>query len=304
MAYYTGSANDMEALRQALFSACTQNGYALRGSVLVKGNINLNVQVASGYMRLTGGTGVDGNNALTGACSAYAQIGPNSLYALQWPVRYEVFVLKDPDEVFLVANYSVDKYQYCAFGQSSVAGLPGTGCWFGATLHQYNGTYAQFVEDGQGGSYVYGNPGLFWRGSVWNVGAAYSETFIHTGLDGSDWASGASDSAPKATACESSSPLLSRQPNAWNSEAILLPVQPLLNRPQSKVSLVADLQHIRYIRIDNYDPGQIITLGQERWKVFPFFRKNSASRSYCVATNNPLNLHTGTYGVAIRYDGP
>lgn len=304
MAYYTGSANDMEALRQALFSACTQNGYALRGNVLVKGNINISVQVVSGYMRLTGGTGIDGSNALTGACPAYTQIGPATVYALQWPVRYELFVLREPDEVFLVANYSVDKYQYCAFGQSSVAGLPGTGCWFGATINQNNHTHAQFSESGNGGSYVYGNPGLFWRGTVWNMGTAYSETFIHSGLDGYGWATGASDSESKATACDTIAPLLSRQPNAWNSEAVLLPIQPLQFRPQSKVSLVADLQHIRYLRIDNHEPGQIITIGQDRWKAFPFFRKDSTSRSNCPATNIALNLHTGTYGVAVRYDGP
>lgn len=303
MAYYTGSANDMEALRQALFSACTQNGYALRGNVLVKGDVIVDVQVASGYLRLTGGTGVAANNSLTGACPAYAQLGPNATFALQWPVRYEILVHANPDEVYLIANYSVDKYQYCAFGKSSIVGLPGTGCWYAASLNQTNSTSFQFYETGSTVYYCTA-PGLFWRTLSGTYGAAYSESFVHTGLDGTEWATGASDGLSKASAADATVPLLSRQPNAWNSEAVLLPIQPMVYRPQNKLSVVADLGHARYVRNDNHDPAQIVTIGQDRWRIYPFFRKNSASRSRCDTTSNPLNAHTGTYAIAIRYDGP
>lgn len=50
--------------------------------------------------------------------------------AFTWPVNYEVFVFDQ--EVYLVINYSVDVYQWLAFGKSSIA-LPGTGCWFAGT---------------------------------------------------------------------------------------------------------------------------------------------------------------------------
>lgn len=303
MAYYTGSANDMEALRQALISACAQNGYALRGNILVKGNVIVDVQVVSGYLRLTGGTGVGANNSLAGASPAYAQIGPNATFALQWPVRYDIYVHANPDEVYLLANYSVDKYQYCAFGKSVIAGLPGTGCWYSASLNQSNSTNYQFSEAGNA-TYYYSQPGLYWRSLNLNYSATYSESFIHTGLDGGDWATGATDTAGKASAADAVAPLLNRLPSAWNSESVLMPIQPMVYRPQNKLSVVADLGHARYVRNDNHDPAQIVTIGQERWRIYPFFRKNSVERIRCNSTSNPLLAHSGTFGLAVRYDGP
>ena len=60
-----------------------------------------------------------------------------------------------------------------------------------------------------------------------------------------------------------------------------------------------DLAHCRFLRIDNYQPGDIIPLGPDRWKVAPWYRKNTAQR------DGGSNIqHTGTFGWAIRYDGP
>ena len=92
-------------------------------------------------------------------------------------------------------------------------------------------------------------------------------------------------------------PLIQRTPNTWNGEATLLPVQAYLARPSSKVSLIAELGHMRYVRIDNYNAGDIITLGADRWKVFPWWQRNAASR-------DGADFSSGTLGFAVRYDGP
>jgi len=56
------------------------------------------------------------------------------------------------------------------------------------------------------------------------------------------------------------------------------------------------MAHIRYVVIANLQPEDIITLGSDRWRVYPFFRKGAAFA--------PAGQDTGYLGMAIRYDGP
>jgi len=82
---------------------------------------------------------------------------------------------------------------------------------------------------------------------------------------------------------------------------VLLPIRAYKIRPSSKVSLIGDLENARYMRIDNYAPGEVFNLGAERWKALPWHQKNAtpAGRS-----GGDGLTHTGTLGWAIRYEGP
>lgn len=306
MAYINGSANDITALRSALITACTANGWTLSGEVLHKGTSFVRLQIASGRMTLLGGTGIDGSNVLTGAAPAVVQIGAHPTLGMTFPVTYHIFIHTNPDEVFLVVNYEVDKFQWAAFGKSSVIGLPGTGFWVGASINQSVSTFFAIDLSGQPPSFSYGIPVLFWRSRASSFyGAAWIESFFHHGFDGYSWASGDSSADPSVSAVEGVSPLMARLPNAWNSEGVLLPIQGWRIRPSNKLSLVVDLGHARYTRIDNYEPGQVITLGPDRWMVFPWFRKNTASRDGMANPSGTASaVHSGTLGWAIRYDGP
>jgi len=309
MAYFSGQVNSIEDLRSVLIDACVSSGYTLAGSILVKGKINIRVQTSSnGRMTFEGGTGVGAGNALTGICPSFVQIGANQSLGIAWPSTYEIFVLSNPDEVYLMLNYSVDRYQWAAWGVSNVSGVPGTGMWFGASLNQDSPTnqfgFTQFWSSLTAPG-VYSQPGLFWRSHQAALsGPQYLESFIHVGMDDQQWAAGGGSANPGASAAQSAIPLLQRLPSAWNSEAVLLPIQVWLPRPSSKMSLVADLAHSRYTRIDYYEPKQIITLGQDRWRVYPFVRKDTINRDGMInGTNNYALMQSGTFGLAIRYDG-
>lgn len=309
MAYFSGQVNSIEDLRSVLIAACVASGYTLAGSVLVKGKVNIRVQTSSnGRMTFEGGTGVGAGNTLTGICPGLAQLGAHPSLGMSWPASFEIFVLSNPDEVYLMVNHSVDRYQWAAWGVSNVSGVPGTGMWFGASLSQDAGAsqfyYTQFSSNWAApGVYVQG--GLFWRSHQGALaGPQNLESFIHVGMDDQQWAAGASSANPGASAVQGVMPLLSRLPSTWNSEAILLPIQVWLPRPSSKMSLVADLVHSRYTRIDYYEPKQIITLGQDRWKVYPFIRKDTVNRDGMPnGTPNYALVQSGTFGLAIRYDG-
>lgn len=300
MAYVNGSANDMAELRTALFNACTANGWTLSGEVLHKGGIYMRLQVVSAYLALLAGTGVDGSNNLTGAANSVARIGRPSLTAtdITWPVSYEIFILTDPDEVYLVINYNVDSYQWLAWGVSTIDDLPSSGNWYAGSLGASTLSPASWLtmqpDAGGTSGTSYQCPGLFWLTSANNVGLV--NAFVNHGLDGEEW----NGTARIASAIAATGIMLNALPNAWNSESVLVPIQVWIPRSAgNKVSLIADLAHARHLRIDNHTPGELITLGPDTWKVFPCFRKDSSVRN-----GGGGITHTGTMGFAVRYDGP
>lgn len=284
MAYVTGSAGDMAAVLAALVSACTSNGWSYAGDVLHKGGVFLTATVAGVDMNIRGFTTFDGQSP-----SETVRMGNywNGLTEMSWPATYHISIFEDPDEVYLIVNYGVDRYQFCAFGKSTIADLPGSGMWLAASMCRFN-NYARSISSG-GAQTSYGSTAFMWESE--NHVASENKA-VHHGLDGGGWSmrSGAA-AAVKA--------LTDVLPNAWNSEAVLIPIQVWISRESNKISMVADIQHARYLRIDNHLPGEIVTIGPDRWKCFPFWRKNTIQR------NGGSNIdHTGTFGWAIRYDGP
>lgn len=305
MAYYTGTVNDLTALRQALIDACGLEDWSWSGTteVLSKSGIFLRVRVASGNLELLARTSETGGDA-----PGVVRIGPVGgnvvLPAFAFPMAYEVFVFAA--EVYLIVNYSVDCYQWCAFGKSTVSGVPGTGMWIGASKGggSYNGTNGVSMTATQGAHASFDFcPALSWATVVDNNSYRDNNFWLHSDLDSKGWwlaqtfNSTTSTSSPIGIAA--AAPLIGLLPNGWNSEAVLLPIRAWMIRSSNKISLTADLEHARYTRVDNYAPGEIITIGSDRWKVFPWYRKNTASRNGGVGLS-----HTGTFGWAIRYEGP
>jgi hypothetical protein len=293
MAYYTGTVNDMTALRQALIDSCVNDGWAWDGGseVLSKDTMFLRLQVVSGYLTLLGRTG-----AGVGSAPSALRIGTIAGVPISFPMQYEVFAFAG--EVYMVVNYGVDYYQWCAFGKSTVEGLPGSGMWVGASAAAgFNGNVDIAATTGGSNSASYSCPALFWRTSGAQA-ASSANYWLHSDLDGQGWIL-AQDINSVPVGISASAPFIGILPNSWNSEAVLLPVRCYKFRASNKVSLVADLEHSRYTRIDNYAPGEIITIGSDRWKVFPCYRKNTAARNGGASIG-----HTGTFGWAIRYEGP
>jgi len=308
MSNYTGTANDLTALRQALITACTGEGWAWDGvnEVLSKGLLFARLTISSIGISLMGRT-----SATAGDAPYAVRIGQMfsrsgyPTFEITYPAAYEIFLFAQ--EVYMVVNYGVDRYQWLAFGQSTVSGLAGTGMWVGASLGStlvlaapgYHNAPINISPTGGGEQGGYGeiSTGLFW-GDGFSVRPQSLGGWVHSGFDGDGWRLGnGTNDQPLGIA--PLVPLIGILPNAWNSEAVLLPIRAYKLRPSNKISLVADLEHARYTRVDNYAPGEIITIGSVRWKVLPWHRKNANARNGGVGID-----HTGTFGWAIRYEGP
>jgi hypothetical protein len=299
MAFQTGSANSAADLLTAIQGFCVSNGWTLSGSVLSKGNGYTQLTVAADGLSVLGGTGVDGANNLVGAGPQAVTFNtPANNTPLVYPVKYFLHVFAN--EVYALINWSVNAYTFLAFGCSPFPGLPGTGGWYCSSYAGNRPTNLNWSSDFYTGMAVDYNSvnstGLFWCYGNATPGNGY----VHHGLDGTTWtATKAGTGQAPATSAKTAAfagPLMQQGINQWNGQAPLIPVHVYIDRGSSKLSIIASLLHVRYINMGNLAPEQIVTLGPDRWKVYPFFRKGSVYA--------PSGSDSGWMAIAVRYDGP
>ena len=299
MAYYTGSVNSYAELQTALVNACTANGWALNSGILSKGRafIKPSVSATNGIgLVIEGGTGQSGASLINPSPQA-ARLGQpyanNYWPSVTWPAQYHIHLGISPDEVYVVMNTNVTDFYWLAFGLSSVP-MAGTGLWMAASSPRLQAsTYgAAMNETGGTQSQSYGCPVIFWASSPYDVN--YNSIAVQSAANGS-W--------PMHTSVGITSlrPLIERYELVWNKAAVLLPAREYVTAPENKRQLLIDAAHARLVRLGSLEPGQILQLGPDRWRVYPFLRKNTASPN--SAASNAMS-HSGTFGWALRYDGP
>ncbi|MBE9577844.1 hypothetical protein AAHK14_03825 [Moraxella sp. K1664] len=298
MAYCTGQANSHRQLANILVEKCQVHGWVWQQGILSKNNWFIKISVQENPMSnqgiiITGGTGQQGATLVNASATSVRMGSPHtSELLIKFPVLFHLFIFEN--EVYLIAKSDHDKYYYLAFGGSELVNqAQANGLWLSATAC-YHGYWSQSISiyETNGGAGGGGNPSAvapFWNRSGFSEN--WSNAVICHGLNDTLWSSGSS------IAYATFEPLISRLPTAHFADSPLLPYNVYLQRPQNKLSLIAQFDNARFLRIDNHEPEQIITLGHERWMIFPFFRKNIASRS------RGYGNHTGTFGWAIRYEG-
>ncbi len=299
MSFYTGTAASISALRSALLTHAQADGWVLSVDVLSKNGVFFQITETASDVRVLGCL----DNAVASPAPGPVKIG--NFYTgknISFPCTYYVFGFAQ--ELYFVVNYDSDTYQWLAFGKSTVPGLLGTGAWCAAnaastTVANIAGP-VRIESDGE--VYVWGYtleagcPAMFWDTS--GYAATFRNAWVHHGLDGRGWMWGSSVSS-NPLGHRSQLPLVNLNPSTWNSEAVMLPIQAWLERPVYKSSLICDLQNARNIRIDNVEPRDILTLGTDKWMIFPWYKKSTVGRNGGSSID-----HSGTYGWVIRYEGP
>lgn len=309
MAYYSGQASSYQELMNVLVSACVTeawtwaDGILNKGGIFVKPTVNLTAIINKGSgLLLQAGTGKSGINLLNPS-PGQVRIGSFGLSPLVpdpvFPLNYHIFIFNN--EVYLVIKYSIDRFFWLAFGSSNITNT----MWFSGTLA------LKSLENAGGSKSI--NINLNTAGDVQSGGYPSSSGFFLQTYDGGSmnatdviyepnlgWLGGeGSSTVGHFSALYTTQPIWSRLPSVWSQESVLLPINPIIRLASSKYMIFCDVQNARYVRIDNYEPEQIIQLGSERWMILPFHKKN------VVARNGGTNIdHTGTFGWAIRYDGP
>jgi hypothetical protein len=303
--YYSGTTTGFADLKSTLISTCVAEGWTNSSDQLSKNGVHVLVTSdGSAYLGLLGRSG-DG----TGPAPNEVRIGGYIDYAvtknITFPCNYEIFIFEQ--EVYLIVNYDVEFYQFLAFGKSTLT-LPGTGLWVAATRGSAGpgGTagpaylYQTSNIDLAGFSSDNVAPGLF-HTSQSNL-ASRRAYWVNHGFDSTDWfwQTGGSITSEKVGVRESF-PLYLVSPTSYTSESALLPMRAYVTRSSNLISLAVDCQYARRVRIDQYAPKEIITIGSDQWKVYPNFRKNSNQRNGEFVFGSGDLGHTGTYGWALKY---
>ena len=316
MPYYSGTLANRAAIIPTIVAACTANGWNwdAASNTLSKGPVFLVLTLisATAYqcIQVQGKTGADD---APGNCPAYIQTMSstvNHVFTWTWPASYEIFL--SDTEVYVVFNFNDTFYTFLAFGVSNMAAkLPGTGMFFAVSSPTVQAVFGMSTNlNGKGNIDVYtmeaSAGGLFWHtGGAGYIHHGYANTAgnNHSYVD-NPWVLSA---APGCYVLD----LISALPNTWNDEIVLLPIRLFavsktmstssssLRYPQNRY-LVGELQDCRYCRNTYHPPGSIVTIGQDRWKIYPHLQRNTSVPN----AGNTVSSHSGTFAFAVRYDGP
>lgn len=310
MGYQTGSAADASALRSALIAFAVAQGWTwdATNEMLYKGAVYAKLTVpTSTSLRIQGATGYSGAT-LTNPTASWAEIrdlaaSPTVTKAIVWPVTYHILANASPDDLVLLINFDTSYWEWLGLGQCTDLGVgpSGKATWCGASMPAYGIIRIKIgVEGGGVNAYYRQHPcAPFWANDVTAGGnadpAGTANTWVHSALDGSDsvvrqWVN--DNNALLGQYYRAATPLLARQPNAWNEQTLLVPARIVASRPSGFYSYVAEMPHARLLRMDNLEGGDLITLGSDQWFVAPFFRKNPVAQT---------ESDSGNSGWAIRY---
>lgn len=297
MAFTQGVAASFSDLLGALRSACLEAGWNASDNDLHREGCVVRLTADASQLVARAATGLSGSTLQEAAPTTVRIASIGSLLTIEFPCEYNISIHGNPDEVFLHVRATVDSWQWIAFGRNHIE-VPGAGVWIAASAHTSSTPDRIAISPTWGATSSTSSnqlvPAPFYD-------AENASSMIHVGVDGLGWAqtSRLFNNAGVVNAGRALEGLMQRSPSQMNGAAILLPVQVWLRRPGNTISLVAELAHVRLLRIDSYAAGEVISYGSDRWKVYPFFRKNVAQR------DGGSNIaHTGTMGMAVRHDGP
>ncbi|MGQ2385097.1 hypothetical protein [Acinetobacter ursingii] len=311
MAYYSGQAASYQELLNVLVDACVDQGWTWADGILSKGkiyirfevNTNPNADFGEGLIAQLG-IGQTRTNLLTPSNTRVrlGKVSSDSWGAdFTFPVSYNIHIFDNNNEVFFVVKTGVDKYLYLTFGQSEVSGY---GAWISAStgvrFSPFTSNVITLYPDFSGDAWHYSKiHAPFWVIPSGGYDSNLSANEICRDEVNNNWLNDQTSMGIGLTAFLSYKDLITRQPSVWSSETVLLPINIYASKSQSKISHAFTIQNARYLRIDNYEQEQIIALGNLRWKIYPFYKKNIAVRNSGLRES-----HSGTFGWAIRYDGP
>jgi hypothetical protein len=80
----------------------------------------------------------------------------------------------------------------------------------------------------------------------------------------------------------------------------LLPFYVGINGLNGLPMVLGNIEHIRFVNIRDYSDGQVLTIGSDKWKVYPISRKDAAYPMGKFSTGSGDGGSTGYLGIAIR----
>lgn len=308
MAYQTGVVSSASDLVSLIKTFASLNGWSLNGDVISRGESFIRIVVASSNeIRIDAAR--NGNFSGLDLCPRYSKILNNP-----WPsmATYHIVAFQNPDTVWCTINFDTVKHQHIGFGCIEKYGSWSGGTWFHAQ-HTKDSTGQVYCRlDGGGTLLNYTTPlvnecGLFWSPSMrdsWTAGYRdHAASNLLCEVRGNIWEP-PYGVANIAIHCPTIlSPIHKRNPNAFNNQTVLTPFQLFIPSADGYYTSIGHVGHLRFVKLTNYNPGDVIEIGPDRWKLFPWGTMDTLNPNGGYDYNARI-FTTGVLGVAVRYDGP
>lgn len=317
MAYQSVVVNSSSDLVAAIKNFAATNGWSISGDVLSKGDTYVKLQATSStVVSLIGAK----NNVFAGEEQSYQSVVRFTV----WPSSMICHLIgfSNPDTLFCTMNYDVVNYLHIGFGKVVKYGDWVGGSWIHSS-HGYlgldNALYS--LVDG-GGNVFYDSIGSpvealpFWSHQItdrWSGTAANcAGSKIHCEINGYIWMPPFLNGGAPSNDLDTKmvygptifTPIHRSNPNAFNGQTILTPFQLFIKGTDGFFMPIGHLEHIRFVRLTNYNPGDVITIGSTQWKVFPAFAKDTNLPNGRMNSYSDGTISTGLQGIAVKYDGP
>lgn len=336
MPYQTGSVVSFAALRTEIISFLSANGWTQefdivkRNGVVAKITTGTTGHDSDAYIRLEGGKGSDGAGNLIGkhdidetlnnkSGQMTASFGLGSANAMVFPITYYFHLASTPvDEFWCFIQFNGDCCQHMGFGNINKSAPFSGGGFYSCTTVEVSNT-AQSLY-GWTSFNLMSNPGYgrvspFFSRNVLELipfhggyaadANVFSGSFVHAEVGGSEWYCSSlltsNVSYPQTeymiAGHRETGAMQKVSESTVNGMPNLIPFNLRVRGYDNNLQPIGSLENIRFSQIGLIDFGQVESDGTDSWKFYPLFKKDAA---------NPLGgvSHTGTMGLAVRYDGP
>jgi len=342
MAFETGTFTSLSDLVTKIETFCTTScGYTLTSGVLHSGDVHVTIAVSGANLEVEAGTGSSAGVLTNPSESKYLRGTVLSVgIATYYPITYFFMYSATPDQFTCVITYGDGWCQHMSFGEALKYGTWGGGTFLSTTAQGTTtmagssaSTYQQTYPDHTTREYDNTTSNALGHGSC--SGAFFVSAFLNTlsvnyppiaGTRGNsslycdlvtDSVTGSNWLGPFATnhvvdtrdgtlsVSSVSSYLIDNGINSWSNEAILVAAD-IYVKEAGESQLIGTFPHTRYMRIDNFEVGQIITQGSDKWICFPHRKRGPHSwvhHTYRARTYDTDGYSAG-FGWAVRYDGP
>jgi len=322
MSYQTGTVTTPAGLISAINAFAASNGWtqsaAVLGAhgVLSAGGGSVEMWVDATYpSNKINIQGANANDMVTGLCPQPASI---FLGATHWTdgVTYHLFSHTVPaNQIICIVQFGGIYHNWLAFGDYTKYATFTGGNYFAASWGAKAALYVNdiamenwTVDDGSASGYTALSGSFFWHVLNYsNWGSSYASrrnSFVHAEIDGYTWPGAGETHGLYPTFSQMNYQLFysGNQPTSWDLHAVLLPYTIFMPRSDGHYSAIGHIDNVNYCRVTYFEPGEIITIGSDKWMVFPFFRKKVSAPDGFGSDGSRDS--SGTHGWAIRYDGP
>jgi hypothetical protein len=336
MPYITGVINSFSDLRAQIVGLLTSYGWEEEGSIVKKNDIYAKLTTGFGttygaeYIDLQAGRYSDGAGNLvdtpthpnggafsnnSGRMSEEVMAGFQE-YTLAWPAVFHLHLMTSPvDEFWCFIQYNGNYCQHMGFGNLIKAANYEGGQFYHAIFNRRETNLAAGTSGGYGfrqiriqfatTNYTGTMNGIipFGGTSCFNSQGQYTGLGIHAEVGDVSWFSGCdiSSYAPSTKRMVTHEHLYEQynvSDNGPDSKVQTIPIRIYGLVRSGNYQKLGECYGLRYTRVGGVDFGEVFSDGTDTWKYYPVFFKDESD-----IDPDEGDAHSGTYGLAVRYDG-